>query len=229
MDPPANDLYRRALTRQTVFLLLLGVMLFVPAGTLQYWQGWVYWLIFLVLGFSTTLYFLKHDPKLVERRMAAGPGAEKEPTQKVIITVALVCFVLIYIVSDIDYRLHGSSVPAPMVLLADVGVALGFFIAILTLKQNSYAAATVQVEAEQSVVSTGLYRFVRHPMYSGGLLMLGITPPALGSIWGLLMIVPIVGGLAWRLLDEERFLMLNLPGYADYCRRTPYRLIPWLW
>ena len=229
MDQPANDLYRRALVRQTLFLLFLAALLFMPAGTLRFWQGWVYLVVFSVLAFSVTLYFLKHDPKLVERRMAAGPGAEKVTTQKIIITVAFACFFSIYIVSGIDYRLHGPSVPWPLVLLADLGVALGYVAVFFILKQNTYAAATVQVETGQSVISTGLYRYVRHPMYTAGLLLLGVTPLALGSLWGLLMIVPILGGLVWRLLDEEEYLTLNLPGYADYCRQVRYRLVPGIW
>jgi protein-S-isoprenylcysteine O-methyltransferase Ste14 len=229
MDLPANDLNRRALIRQALFLLVLAALLFLPAGTLRFWQGWVYWVMFAVLGFSVTLYFLKHDPKLVERRMAAGPGAEKETTQKIIITVALACFFAIYIVSGIDYRLHGPSLPWPLVLLADLGVALGYIAVFFVLKQNTYAAATVQVETGQAVVSSGFYRFVRHPMYTAGLLMLGVTPAALGSVWGLLTIVPILGGVVWRLLDEEKYLTRNLSGYADYCRQARYRLIPGIW
>lgn len=229
MDLPANDLNRRALIRQALFLLFLAALLFVPAGTLHFWQGWVYLVMFAGLGFSVTLYFLKHDRKLVERRMAAGPGAEKVTTQKIIITVALAGFFAIYIVSGIDYRLHGASVPWPLVLLADLGVALGYVAVFFVLRQNTYAAATVQVETGQSVVSTGLYRFVRHPMYTAGLLMFGVTPATLGSLWGLLTIVPILGGLVWRLLDEEHFLKQNLPGYADYCRQVRYRLIPGIW
>jgi protein-S-isoprenylcysteine O-methyltransferase Ste14 len=229
MDRTAHDLPGKALVRQAIMLLFMAGLIFLPVGSLAFWQGWVYLLVFAVLGFATTLYFLKHDPKLVERRMAAGPGAEKVAIQKVIITVALATFFAIYVVSGIDVRLHGPRVPAWLALLADVGVVLGYIAVFFILKQNSYAAATVQVEAEQTVVSGGLYRFVRHPMYTAGLLMLGVTPLALGSLWGLWTIFVILGGLIWRLLDEERLLKLNLPGYADYCRQIRYRLIPGIW
>ena len=99
----------------------------------------------------------------------------------------------------------------------------------VVLKQNSYAASTIRIEAGQPVVSTGTYAIVRHPLYSGALLLLVFTPLALGSYWTLLVLLPVVPVLAWRLLDEERFLKHNLPGYADYCNRVRYRLIPWVW
>ena len=207
MAEATADLRRHAWRALALFLPAMWLLLFLPAWTLRYWQAWVYWLIY-----AGTHYLLKHDPKLLERRLAVGPAAEREKAQKIIMTVASACFILTLAIPGIDHRLHWSAVPPWLVLLG-----------------NSYAAATIRVEAEQPIIATGPYAIVRHPMYSGALLMLGITPLALGSYWGLLMVVPIVAALAWRLIEEERFLARNLPGYAGYCRKVRWRLIPGLW
>jgi len=229
MTTDTSHFTRNALLRSALSVLLVAVLLFAPAGTLAYWQAWLYGFVFIAGTAALSVYFLKHDPELVRRRMNAGPRAETEPAQKIIMVLILSGFLLLIIVPGIDHRWHGSDVPAWLVLAANALVALSFVAFFAVMKQNSYAASTIRVEAGQPVISTGLYGIVRHPMYSGSLLLLFFTPPALGSYWGLPVSVAMLPTLIWRLLDEERFLKLNLPGYADYCRMTRYRLIPFLW
>jgi protein-S-isoprenylcysteine O-methyltransferase Ste14 len=226
MEP---DEIKRAWLRQSISLPIFFALLLAPAGTLNYWQAWVYGILFAATSIGIGVYFLKHDPKAVARRMDVGPGAEQEPSQKIIMTLVLIGFVLLIVVPGFDRRWHWSSVPAWLAILADALVVLGLLGTALVLKQNSYAAATIRVEAEQPVVSTGLYAIVRHPMYSAALLIVVFTPLALGSYWTLLLVIPLIGALAWRLLDEERFLVRNLPGYARYRQRTRYRLVPGVW
>ena len=226
MDPGQ---VKRIWLRQIIFVPVFFALLLVPAEALEYWQGWLYGALFLVTTSGIGIYFLKRDPRALERRMKVGPAAEREPTQKIIITVALAGFVLLLIIPGLDYRWHWSQVPTWLVLVSDALVVLILIGTAVVVRQNSYAASTVTVEAGQPVISTGLYAIVRHPMYSAALVMTGFTPLALGSYWGLLMIVPIVATLAWRLLDEERVLKRDLPGYVDYCRRVRYRLIPGVW
>ena len=161
--------------------------------------------------------------------MEVGPAAEQRPTQKIIMAITLAGFILLIVLPGLDYRLHWSSVPPWLVLAANAVLALSFAIFFVVLKQNSYAASTIRIEADQPVVSTGLYAIVRHPLYSGALLLLLATPLALASYWTLLVALALIPVLAWRLLDEERFLKQNLPGYADYCRTTRFRLIPLIW
>lgn len=229
MAEATADLRRHAWRALALFLPAMWLLLFLPAWTLRYWQAWVYWLIYAAISVAGTHYLLKHDPKLLERRLAVGPAAEREKAQQIIMTVASACFILTLAIPGIDHRLHWSAVPPWLVLLGNAGVILGYAFIFVVVRENSYAAATIRVEAEQPIISTGPYAIVRHPMYSGALLMLGITPVALGSYWGLLMVVPIVAALAWRLIEEERFLTRNLPGYAGYCRKVRWRLIPGLW
>ena len=224
-----STLNQRAWVRSVLSLVVFMAMLFIPAGTLQFWPGWLYGFIFAASTTAISVYFLKHDPKLVERRMKVGPAAEQRPAQKIIMAITLAGFILLIVLPGLDYRWHWSYMPPWLVLAANVVLALSFAIFFIVLKQNSYAASTIRVEADQPVVSTGLYAIVRHPLYSGALLLMLVTPPALGSYWTLLVVFALIPVLMWRLLDEERFLKQNLPGYADYCRATRFRLIPLIW
>jgi protein-S-isoprenylcysteine O-methyltransferase Ste14 len=217
------------LRRSALSVLALAALLFAPAGSLHFWEGWLYGFVFVAATTAMSIYFLRYDPALVERRMYVGPRAEQEPAQKIIMTIFSAEFVLLLALPGLDHRWHWSAVPVWLILAANAGVALSFGVFFVVLRQNSYAASTIRVETGQPVVSTGAYAIVRHPLYSGALLLLAFTPLALGSYWTLLVAIATVPALAWRLLDEERFLKRNLPGYADYCRVTRFRLIPGVW
>ena len=220
---------RRTWLRQTLSVLIFAALLFAPAGTLRFWQGWVFSLVFLGACVLLGVYFLKHDPALIERRMQAGPMAEPEPAQKIIIALVTIGFFLQLFLPGLDHRWHWSSVPLWLMLVGDGAVAASFIVFFYAMKQNGYAASTVRVEPGQPVISTGLYGLVRHPMYSGALLLMVGIPVALGSYWNLLVLIPMIPALAWRLLDEERVLRRDLPGSPDYCRQVRYHLIPGVW
>lgn len=229
MSASASDLARRAWLQSALGVPILAAVLFIPAGTLHYWQAWLFGVVFVLTTSALGLYFLKHDPALVKRRMAVGPTAEREPAQKIIMTILSISFLLMMVVPGLDHRWHWSSVPVWLVLLANAGIILSFVIFFVVMKQNSYAAATIKVEAGQPLVSTGIYAVVRHPMYSGALILMICMPLALGSYWTLLILIPALPVLAWRILNEENVLKRDLAGYADYCRKVRYRLIPGLW
>jgi protein-S-isoprenylcysteine O-methyltransferase Ste14 len=229
MTAATNDLARRSFVATAWFTAGLAVLLFLPAWTLAWWQAWVFLAVFGGMCVVGTLYFLRRDPALIERRLAIGPAAEKEPSQKRIMSWASACIVFLYIVPGLDRHFHWSDVPLWLVVLGDAGVVLGFLAILRVFKENSYASATIETAAGQKVIATGPYAYVRHPMYTGALLLFGATPLALGSYWGLLVVIPLAGLFAWRLTDEERFLLRDLPGYGDYRRAVPHRLVPWLW
>jgi len=210
-------------------LLALSVALFWPAGTLDYWQAWVYLVVFGGSAAAITLYLWNRDLALLERRVRGGPTAEHERSQQLIQLGASVAFAGLYVVAGFDRRFGWSNVPIIASLLADVVVALGFLIIFFVFRENTYTAATIEVAADQAVISTGPYGVVRHPMYAGALLMLLATPIALGSWWALLMFMPLCTVIVWRLSDEERFLSANLPGYSQYLARVRRRLIPAVW
>lgn len=229
MDARTRALIRQAWPRQALFTLALAALMFGFSGTLRYWQGWLFLVVFIGSSVALGIYFVRHDPALIERRMRGGPAAEQEPAQKIIIALLMAGMLLAILVPALDRRWHWSSVPAWLALLGNAGIAASFVIFFFVMKQNSYAAATVRVEAEQPVISTGLYGVVRHPMYTGALLLTICMPLALGSAWSPLLVILVLPVLAWRLLDEERVLRRDLPGYADYCRRVRFRLIPGIW
>jgi len=214
------------LARLQVILMLL---IFLPAGTLRFWQGWLFSMVFLASVVFLTFYFVKRDPHLIENRMKGGPGAEQQTTQKIIQAFTGTLAAFLVIVPGLDHRFHWSSVPASIVILANASVLLGFAIIHIVFSENSFAASIVKVEAGQRVISTGPYRLVRHPMYAGGALLLLATPLALGSWWGLPIGIAITAAIVVRLLDEERYLSANLPGYETYCHAVRYRLIPMVW
>jgi protein-S-isoprenylcysteine O-methyltransferase Ste14 len=224
-----DDLSKRALTGLARFQVALALIIFLPAWSLTYWQGWLYWFLFGAACFALTLYFLRHDPSLVERRMKAGPGAETEPRQKLIMTVASFSMVALYLASALDYGLRWSHVPAVVSVIANIFVLLGFAGIFWTFRENAYAAATVRVERDQPVISTGPYALVRHPMYAAALPLFLATPPALGSWYGLIPALLVVIVIIWRLLDEERHLARDLPGYAEYRSTVRVRLVPGVW
>ena len=210
-------------------ILSLALILLLPAGTLHYWQAWLFVAVFTAATLLPTVYLARTNPAALQRRMRAGPRAEPRTAQKFIITGSFVALFATMVFSAFDHRFGWSSVPPLLSVLGDVLVATGLGIAMLVIAQNSYAAATVTVETGQTVASHGLYRFVRHPMYVGNVIMMTGIPLALGSYWGLLFVPPGALVLALRILDEEKLLVRELPGYRDYARRVRYRLVPYVW
>ena len=173
-----DNLARKTILGFVQLVIGLGILLLVPAWTLDFWQAWAYLFVFVVSVALITVYLWKKDPKLLERRVNAGPGAEQEKSQKLIQLLALFIFIGIFVISSLDHRFSWSNVPLSMVIVGDVLVVLGYLIVFLVFKENSFAAATIDVAPDQRVVSTGPYAIVRHPMYSGGLVMLFGSPLA---------------------------------------------------
>jgi protein-S-isoprenylcysteine O-methyltransferase Ste14 len=218
----------RLATQSILSLFVMGALLFLPAGTFDYWEAWVFIAVFVACNLPLTIWVAINDPQLLERRMRAGPMAEKEKSQKIIMTIALLAFAGEVLIPAFDRRFGWSEVPTSVVILGNALIAISYVGFYFVFRENTYGAATIRVEENQKVISTGPYAVVRHPMYAAALiLMLGI-PLALGSWWGLLAFVFGVPALVWRILDEERLLKRDLPGYAEYMQRAPFRLIPGL-
>lgn len=209
--------------------LVMGVLVFVPAGTLDYWQAWVYLSVFLCASALITLDLMRRDPDLLKRRMRGGPTAEKTPAQRVIMSFAPLGFVSLLVVAGFDRRLGSSAVPVPAVAAGEVLTAVGFYFISLVYRENTFTSATIEVTEGQRVISTGPYRIVRHPMYASASLYLLGTPLALGSWWAFVGVGLMLPFLIWRLLDEERLLARDLPGYRQYQLRVRSRLIPGVW
>jgi protein-S-isoprenylcysteine O-methyltransferase Ste14 len=176
-----NDVTRRALRSSLFGILALAALVFIPAGTLDYWQGWLFMAVFVCASGASTIYLAIHDPKLLERRIRVGPRAEKEPAQKIIMVFAMAGFIAMLVFPALDHRFGWSPVPASVSLLGDALIALGFLFIFFVFTENSYGASTIQIAEGQTVISTGPYALVRHPMYAGGLVMWVGIPLALGS------------------------------------------------
>jgi protein-S-isoprenylcysteine O-methyltransferase Ste14 len=210
-------------------LVAFGVILFLPAGTFNYWQAWVFIAVFTVATIVPTIYLYRTNPAALQRRMHAGPRAETRPAQKIIITASFVDIFVMMAFSAFDRRMGWSTVPVWVSFLGNVVVAAGLGIAMVVIAQNGYAASTVRVETGQQLVSSGVYSFIRHPMYVGNLAMMFGIPLALGSYWGLLFVIPGVAVIVFRILDEEKLLTEELAGYREYAQRVRYRLMPNVW
>lgn len=208
---------------------ILGLLLFLPAGTLNYWQAWLLIAVFVPGSIATGVYLALYDPELLERRKQAGPWAETRPAQKIAISILIVGFLGAFVLSALDYRFGWSAVPAAVSLAASVLAAIGLYITFLVVRENSFSSANIKVFKDQKVIATGPYALVRHPMYSGTLLLALASPVALGSWWGLLPALLCVPMLVWRIVDEEKLLHAELPGYSDYTKRVRYRLLPLVW
>lgn len=209
-----------------MFPIVLGLFILVPAGTINYWQVYVYIAVLVVPMIFVLFYFLQNDPIFLERRTRAK---EKEKVQIIIQIVFTFILLSGFVIPGFDKRFGWSDIPIYIVIVADIVILFGYLIVFFVFKQNSYASRVVEVEKSQKVISTGLYGFVRHPMYIGVIIMFIPTPVALGSYWGLIPMVTIPLAIVFRILNEEKVLCKDLPGYKEYCQKTRYRLIPFIW
>jgi protein-S-isoprenylcysteine O-methyltransferase Ste14 len=212
--------------RVSLAFLVTGCIFFIPAGTIGYWEAWMYMGVIAIPAVSVITYFLRNDPQVIERRMRVK---EKETGQKKIMAFASILFVLIYMLPGFDKRYGWSSVPLGITLASDFITLLGYMLFIIVLKTNRYASRIIEVEPGQKVITTGPYSVVRHPMYVGALLIYVFGPLALGSYWAMIASVSLIVVMVIRILNEERVLTKELEGYAEYSRSVRYRLIPGIW
>jgi len=209
-------------------LIVLGGVLCLAAGTLSYWQGWLFSVVFMLCNAQQGIYLAIKDPALLERRKQLTADAQST-TQKIFTYVGPGSLIAMMIVSALDHRFGWSQMPIYVTGIGVVLILVSYYIYYLVFKQNSYAATTVQTFEGQKVISTGMYGIVRHPKYVGDLFLVVGIPLVLGSWWGLVFLLITLPSLAVRILDEEKLLRKDLPGYADYKHKVQYRLVPGLW
>jgi len=217
---------KRIFIRVILFLAVMCIMFFAPARTFDYWQAWVYLVMIFSCACIVILYFLKHDPGLMERRMRTR---EKVKEQKKIIKFGWFLFLPTFIIPGFDKYYGWSHVPLYLVIVSDILVLAGYILVARVFRENSYTSRIVEVDTGQKVISTGPYAVVRHPMYTGVLVMYGFTPLALGSYWALIASFFLVIIIILRLLSEEKFLSQSLEGYREYLQKVRYRIIPGIW
>ncbi|MFA5858890.1 MAG: isoprenylcysteine carboxylmethyltransferase family protein [Elusimicrobiota bacterium] len=206
--------------------VILGSLFFLPAWTLKYWEGWVYIFIIAIPMSIFGLYLLKHDPKLLERRVRMK---EKQKDQKLIVKLSLLLYLPTFMLPGFDKRFGWSDVPLVLTIISFVIVFLGYMMTIYVFKTNSYASRIIEVEQGQKVIDTGPYAFVRHPMYLSLIIFYSFTPLALGSYWAMIPACMFVLVFIPRIIGEERELLKNLTGYQEYTQKVKYRLFPGVW
>lgn len=214
------------LTRVGLFIPVIMLVLFLPAGTLAYWEAWVYMLVLLGPALMIFPWLIKNSPDLLVNRMRMR---EKATTQQWVVTISGVFMVAAYIVPGLDKRWGWSNMAWPIAIAGDVLVLIGYLAVIRVFQVNRFASRVVEVRQAQTVIDTGPYARVRHPMYVGTILMYLASPIALGSYWALIPALLIVPVLMVRIVDEEALLRRDLPGYSAYTERVRYRLLPGVW
>lgn len=219
----------RGLPSAAGLFLVMAALLFVPPWTLHWWQAWLFLAVYFGGSIALMIDLAKRDPALLERRMKGGPWAEERLEQKIIMTIASLGFVGLLLIPALDRRFGWSHLPVIGVLAGNALMVIGGFGVWRVFRENSFTSARIELAADQRVISTGPYALVRHPMYSTALVMMAGIPIALGSLWGLLAFAAMMPALIWRIFDEEKFLVAQLPGYAEYKQKVRYRLIPHLW
>lgn len=222
----------KVLIQSLLGLLVLGLLLFAPAGTLSWPEGWAYLLLFMVCSLAMTLWMLKADPALLAARMQSPLKAEQKPRDRIIVSLLLIffCAWMAFIALDAE-RFEWSDGPVWLEVVGAVLVAWSFWGFYTVLRANSFAATTIGVQKErgQSVISSGPYAVIRHPMYAYLFPFAIGTTLMLGSLWGLLGLIPMAIILAARIFGEVAVLADELPGYRNYVSRVRYRLLPGVW
>jgi len=218
-------------TRVAIGLPVAVAALFLPAGSFKYWQGWATLGAFLIGPVFLFSYFLRHDPQLLKRRRLRR---EPRPEQRLWVRLWMPLWLSLLLLPVFDHRFGWSrtflgGVPPWLSILAQLLLLVAWFLIFQVFRHNTFAASVIAVEPGQKVISDGPYRIVRHPMYSAIVLIVLSVPLALGSYFALPLAVPLIALLIFRLVNEERVLLAELPGYPEYCQRTRFRLIPFAW
>ena len=217
---------RKLTPKLALIFLALAAIIFVPAGTWDYWQGWVFFASILALATAVLIYLVKNAPGLLERRLQAR---EREAPQKLILKLGSICAAALIVLPGLDRRWGWSRVPPAVVLAADAVFLWAYLYIFRVFRVNSYASRTVEVVPGQTVITTGPYALVRHPMYLGMLVMYLAMPLALGSFWALLAYPPLPFIFAFRISNEEEVLTRDLAGYEEYREKVRFKVLPRIW
>ena len=232
METPAAGREQRrkalflGLTRFALSFILLLVLIFLPAGTFRYFNGWLFMAGLLIPMIFALTWLIAKDPELLEKRVNLK---EKEEEQKRYVKMSLLLFIIAYVIPGLDFRFGWSHVPLWLVIFSLVMMVSGYVMFMVVMMQNRYASRVIEIQQEQKVIDTGLYSVVRHPMYLAATVLYLFSALVLGSYYALIPMVVLPFLLAYRILNEEKVLINGLPGYDQYMKKVKYRLIPFVW
>lgn len=221
-----RDLLIKALTKYLLGVIVLGVLLFLPAGSLHYWQGWLLMGILFVPMFVAGIVLLAKSPELLRKRLNAK---EKEAEQKSVVAMSGMLFVIAFVLAGLNWRFSWWVLPEWMVWVAAVLFLASYLLYAEVMRENTYLSRTVEVQDNQKVIDTGLYGIVRHPMYMATTVMFLTMPLVLGSPLSFLIMLGYIPVIAKRISNEEAVLEQGLEGYKDYKKKVRYKMIPFLW
>ncbi len=226
MTAHKSKIFIKAATWYGITFLILGALIFIPSGTLEYWQGWLFMSVLFIPMFFVLIYLTIKDPDLLEKRLNAK---EKEKPQKVYVVLSIIVTIAIFVIPGLDHRYHWSRVPVILVWLSAAMMLTGYILFIMVMRQNSYASRVIEIQLDQKVIDTGLYSMVRHPMYMAATILFGFSPLVLGSLFGLIPMVFLPLLLVIRIMNEEKVLREGLSGYKEYMQKVRFRMIPHIW
>jgi len=227
-DKTLNTVIVQGFLNFLIGTIVIGALLSWIAGTVAYWQAWVFAILFNLGTASQGIYLFIKDPELLERRKQVAP-ADESTIERFFIIFALASIFGVIIIGALDQRFGWSQMPFWVTLVGDILIILSFILYYFVFMENSFAASSIRTFEGQRVISTGPYAIVRHPKYIGDILLIIGIPLALGTWWGLIILVLTIPGMAWRILDEEKLLKDDLPGYRAYLEKVRYRLLPYVW
>ncbi len=212
--------------RMLMFPVFMALMVLLPAGTWHFLEAYIYFGALTLPLIAGIVYFYRKDPSLLEKRMK---GKERRGAQKVFVIFAALSIVGAFVIPGLDRRFGWSELPLWLVIIGDVLVVLSYLFIFYVFKANAYASRVVEIQEGQKVITTGPYAVVRHPMYTGMIVLYMASPVALGSLWGMIPAALLIPLLGFRILNEEKLLRAELMGYEEYCTKQKFRLIPLVW
>jgi protein-S-isoprenylcysteine O-methyltransferase Ste14 len=228
LENPKSNLLIKIIFRVLLILVFLGLLLFLTAGSIQYTEAWIYILVVFVPAIFVITYFYRKDPDFIGNRILKR--RERQQMHRSIQNIFSIVFLIGLLIPGFDFRFGWSNVPVSLVIISDILIFLGYMIIARVMEENRYASAIIEISIDQRIIETGPYKIVRHPMYTGGLIFILFTPLALGSYWALIPFsISTFLALILRIINEEKLLINNFPGYSEYCQKTKYRLIPFIW
>lgn len=207
-------------------LVFIGILLFLPAGTFEYWNAWLFIALLFIPMFLVGIILWIKNPQLLEKRLK---NKEKENTQKTVINVSVIVFTIGFIISGLDFRYGWSQISIEFVIFGSIMLIISYGLYVEVMRENTYLSRIIEVQKEQKVIDTGLYRIVRHPMYFSTILLFLSFPIVLGSVFSFIIFLGFPFLLVKRIKNEEEVLEKELDGYKEYKQKVKYRLIPFIW
>lgn len=221
-----KKLFCQAITKFIMGGLLMGILLFLPAGTFNYWRAWLLIAIFFIPMFFAGIVLMLKNPELLQKRLNIN---EREPEQRQVVALSGIMFLAAFTVAGLSIRFGWLMLPAWISYAAAILFLLGYLLWAEVLRENSYLSRTVEVQENQKVIDTGLYGIVRHPMYMATLILFLSMPLVLGSVFSFFILLLYIPIIRKRILNEEKVLEQGLKGYVEYEKKVKYRIIPYIW